>query len=75
MQSQQSTNQSENKEQSSVDLNQIPQPQLTGHSWRQQGTMIICQSCPFTHTSTIPIDYQLYGIDKEGMPLIRKLEF
>jgi hypothetical protein len=57
------------------DLSFIPQPQLTGHAWRQQGTQLVCESCPFTHSSYIPVDYQLYGIDDNGMPQIRKLKF
>lgn len=57
------------------DLGSIPQPQLSGHAWRQQGTQLVCESCPFTHSSYIPVDYQLYGIDDDGMPLIRKLKF
>ena len=59
---------------SSVNLNEIPQPQLTGHAWVQRGTELICQSCPFTHSSYIPPEYQLYGIDDKGYPQIRKLE-
>lgn len=67
--------QNQPEEVSSVDLSEIPQPQLTGHEWRQQGTTLLCQSCPFTHTSYIPPEYQLYGIDKDGMPQIRKIKF
>ena len=59
---------------SEIDLSFLPQPQLTGHAWRQQGTQLVCESCPFTHSSYIPPDFQLYGIDDEGMPMIRKVE-
>lgn len=52
----------------------IPQPQLTGHLWRQEGTQIICQSCPFKHASFIEPGYQLYGIDDAGMPMIRRIQ-
>lgn len=55
------------------DLDSIPKPELSGHAWRQQGTQLICQSCPFTHMSFIPTDYQLYGIDDKGFPMIRKI--
>lgn len=65
----------ESNEEAYVDLDEIPQPRLTGHTWRQRGTMLICESCPFTHSSFIPPDYQLYGIGKDGIPLIKKLEF
>lgn len=75
MQSNQSSKSETPKEESSVDLSEIPQPQLTGHSWRQRGTQLICESCPFTHSSYIPPEYQLYGIGEDGLPLIRKIEF
>lgn len=75
MQSKQSSQQNEPLEVSSVDLSEIPQPQLTGHSWRQRGTQLTCESCPFTHSSYIPPEYQLYGIGTDGLPLIRKIEF
>lgn len=60
---------------SQLDLSDLPQPQLTGHAWRQRGTELVCESCPFTHASYIPPDYQLYGIDERGYPMIRKLKF
>ena len=75
MQSKQPSQSNEHEEVSKFDLTEIPQPQLTGHQWRQQGTLLTCQSCPFTHASHIPPDYQLVGIDDQGMPKIRKLEF
>jgi hypothetical protein len=57
-----------------INLDSIPQPQLTGHMWLQRGTLLTCESCPFSHASYIPPDYQLYGIDDNGYPLIRKIE-
>ena len=77
MQSPQSSQPKESKEEvvATLELDALPQPQLTGHAWRQQGTMLICQSCPFEHTSYIAPDYQLYGINDEGHPMIKKLEF
>jgi len=78
----QSKQPSQSEEGSSFDLSSFSRPDLTGHQWRQQGTMLICQSCTFTHTSAITdkdgnpaVDYQLYGIDDKGMPMFRKLEF
>ncbi len=56
-------------------LDDMPQAELTGHAWIQRGTELTCQSCPFRHASYIPPDYQLYGIDERGYPLIRKLKF
>jgi hypothetical protein len=76
MQSKQPNQSSEERQEvNRFDLNEIPAPQLTGHQWRQQGTILLCQSCPFTHASHIPPDYQLYGIGDDGMPMIKKLEF
>lgn len=56
-----------------VDLSQIPPATLQGHMWRQEGTQLKCMSCPFTHGTFIEPGYQLYGIDDEGKPLIRKI--
>lgn len=59
---------------SSFNLDDMPQPELAGHAWRQRGTELICESCPFTHASYIPPPYQLYGINDKGFPMIRKLK-
>lgn len=59
----------------SFDLEAMPQPQLNGHAWRQRGTELICESCPFTHSSYIPPHLQLYGIDENGYPMIRQIKF
>ena len=56
-----------------INLDELPQPQLTGHQWRQQGTALVCQSCPFTHGSHLEPGYQLYGIDDDGTPMLRKI--
>lgn len=53
------------------DLSEMPQPELTGHAWRQRGTELICESCPFTHSSYIPPNKELYGISEKGYPMIR----
>lgn len=63
------------KQESEFDLNDLPQVQLTGHQWIQQGAQIICRSCPFEHASYVPPGYQLYGTDERGLPLIKKLEW
>lgn len=60
---------------STFNLDDMPKPELAGHAWRQRGTELICESCPFTHASYIPPDYQLFGIDDKGMPMIRRLKF
>lgn len=56
-----------------INLDELPQPQLTGHQWRQQGTTLLCLSCPFTHASYLEPGYQLYGIADDGTPLIRRI--
>lgn len=57
-----------------VNINDLPQPQLTGHMWRQEGTQLICESCSFKHATFIDPGYQLYGIDDKGQPMIRKVD-
>jgi hypothetical protein len=56
-----------------IDLDNLPKAELTGHAWRQQGTMLQCTSCTFSHGTFLDPEYQLYGIDGNGMPLIRKI--
>lgn len=63
------------KEEYVLNLDELPKPQLTGHMWRQIGTQLVCQSCSFTHATFIEPGYQLYGIDDQGNPMIRKLEY
>lgn len=65
----------EEKEITEFDVDSIPKPELAGHLWKQRGTQLTCESCPFTHTSYLPTDYQLYGIDKDGLPMIRKINY
>lgn len=74
MPSQPAKKENEESEVSSVNLDELPQPQLTGHLWQQRGTALICESCPFTHMSYIPPEYQLYGIDDNGYPKFRKIQ-
>ena len=75
MQSQPQNQKETPREDVSINLDELPRPELTGHGWRQQGTMLLCESCPFTHTSFIPVGYQLYGIGEDGLPRIKKLEY
>lgn len=56
-----------------LDISEIPQATLQGHMWRQVGTQLVCQSCSFNHGTFIEPGYQLYGIDDEGKPQIRKI--
>lgn len=75
MQSQQSK-EPEQETTSEIDLSELPQPQLAGHGWKQQGAMLTCETCPFSHASFLPsADYQLMGIREDGLPIIKKLEF
>ena len=54
-------------------IEDMPQATFTGHMWRQEGTQLICQSCTFKHSTFIQPGYQLYGIDKDGIPQIRRI--
>ena len=54
-------------------LDAIPEIPLTGHQWIQMGNELKCTSCPFAHGTYIASDYQLYGIDEDGKPMIRKV--
>jgi len=54
-----------------VELSTGGQPSAAGHSWKQQGPYLECQSCPRKHAVSItvfgaePTDiYQ--GLDKDG---------
>jgi len=58
---------------SEFDLSQIPEASLAGHNWRQRGTELVCDSCPYGHASYIPPGKQLYGIDERGLPMIRDI--
>lgn len=60
---------------SQFDPSTMPDAQLAGHNWRQRGTELICESCPFTHATYIPPDKQLYGIDERGLPMIRTVQY
>jgi hypothetical protein len=48
---------------------------MSAHSWMQQGTEIICDSCPFKHSFYLEPGQILKGIDEEGMPIIDKIQY
>jgi hypothetical protein len=56
-----------------IDISDLPKAELAGHAWRQRGTELTCISCPFTHATYLPPDYQLHGIDERGIPMIRRI--
>lgn len=46
----------------------------TKHQWVQKGRgKITCTSCPFPHTSFIPMNKSLVGIDNSGLPILKDL--
>lgn len=53
-------------EHTEVDLSQMPDVKLQGHLWRQQGRRLICYSCPYQHSTALPRNQNLYGINKDG---------
>ena len=57
-----------------VNLDELPKAELSGHQWLQMGTQLLCQSCSLTHATFIDVGYQLYGINDEGLPMIRRIE-
>lgn len=42
--------------------------ELRGHKWKQQGSYIVCSSCPFKHASFVGIKVLLVGYTDEGYP-------
>jgi hypothetical protein len=57
-----------------ANLDDMPKAELAGHQWRQQGSLLICSSCPFSHSTHIGVDKQLFGIDANGLPMIRDIQ-
>lgn len=48
---------------------------MSGHSWIQRGTEVICDSCPFKHSFYLEPGNILKGIDEKGMPIIDKVKY
>lgn len=48
---------------------------MSAHSWIQQGTEVICDSCPFKHSFYLEPGQILKGIDEEGMPIIDNITY
>lgn len=48
--------------------------QMQGHLWRQSGTIIHCESCPFDHAFYVEPGVILTGIDKDGNPILGKTD-
>lgn len=46
---------------------------MSGHSWRQRGTEVYCESCPFHHAFYLPPGNILTGIDDDGNPIVSKI--
>jgi hypothetical protein len=42
------------------------------HEWRQEGTHLVCRSCPSAHGHYIGIDKLMTGMDEKGNPIIEK---
>ena len=56
-----------------TDLNELrASAKLTGHSWKQQGPLLICDSCPIQHSTFIGTKLYMTGMDKEGNPVLEK---
>jgi hypothetical protein len=48
---------------------------MSGHSWIQRGTEVICDSCPFKHSFYLEPGNILKGVDDKGMPIIDKIKY
>ena len=46
---------------------------IAGHNWQQFGPMLICRSCPFEHSQSIPPNLIYRGLDKQGYPILEKV--
>ena len=53
-------------------INPNPVIDMKGHQWKQQGTAIVCVSCPLRHRFYIPVGVILKGINEEGLPILKK---
>lgn len=49
--------------------------QMQGHAWRQRGTEVYCESCPFSHAFYLPPGMILQGTDEDGKPILTKVKF
>lgn len=71
----------EDKYESSISLDDLAKlreearEQMQGHSWRQSGTVIHCESCPFDHAFYVDPGVLLTGIDEEGNPILDKVQY
>lgn len=44
------------------------------HSWKQQGAVLFCTSCPWEHATEPRFkDFLLQGTDSNGHPILKKL--
>ncbi len=51
-----------------------PKPvSLAGHLLVPQGPMLVCRSCPYEHSYSIPPNMVYKGNDKEGLPILEKV--
>lgn len=55
--------------------NALEEAKNTKHEWRMKGRgKLCCLSCSFPHTSYIPMNKVLVGIDENGLPLLKTLQ-
>jgi len=43
------------------------------HTWRQQGTLIVCDTCDSSHGFRVKPGFQMCGIDENGFPTITQI--
>jgi hypothetical protein len=50
------------------------EPSLKGHRWVQRGPFLVCRSCKLEHAAYIGTGVLFMGVDKEGKPILKKVE-
>lgn len=45
-----------------------------GHIWQQRGSFVVCTSCPFEHSFSVPTSKILKGTDEKGMPILESIQ-
>jgi hypothetical protein len=55
-------------------LKPLINPNFAGHTWRQQGPYLLCDSCACHHAIWIGMDKWFKGLNPDGNPIFQKVE-
>ena len=59
----------------SIRSNALEEAKNTRHEWRMRGRgKLYCTSCAFPHSSYVPMNKILVGIDEQGLPIFTTLQ-